>query len=78
MTTVGGTVSQANLKIVEKTLAGMAEKEKGKRKEKSSDKGKDVKEDEEKEEALKSGDRLKGKREEERESIGLCCDSSLH
>lgn len=68
-------MSQANLKIVESTLAGMAEKEKEKekwkRKEKSTDKEIEV----EKEKGMKSGDNLKGESNlspHRRESIGLC------
>ena len=75
-------MSQANLKIVESTLAGMAEKEKEKetetenwkRKEKSSDKEIEV----EKEKGMKSGGSLKGEsylslmREGEPRGV-LCC-----
>lgn len=78
MTTVGGAVSQANLKIVESTLAGMAEKEKekekGKHKEKSTDKEIEV----EKEKGMKSGGSLEGEsylrlmREGEPRAV-LCC-----
>lgn len=60
MTTIGGTVSQANLKIVENTLAVLAEKEKEKvkRKDNSADKGGEVEVDKYK--GIRSGDRLKG------------------
>lgn len=57
-------MSQANLKIVENTLKGLAEKEnekdKGKRKDNPVDKHKEKQE----EKGLKSGDRLKGNKME--------------
>ena len=55
-------MSQANLKIVENTLAVLAEKEKekGKRKDNSADNGGEVEVDKNKEKGMKSGDRLKG------------------
>ena len=60
-------MSQANLKIVENTLKGLAEKEKEKEKDKGKLKDNSVEEvDKEKDKGIKSGDRLKGNKMESR------------